>query len=87
MCALLSILSSIPQPLFAPPAAMAVWLFEPLLAAGLGFAGGAMIYLTIAELIPEALESGGKSLTAWGVMVGLAGMLLITSLLNLINGK
>jgi zinc transporter ZupT len=52
----------------------------------LGFAGGAMIYLTVAELIPEALENGGKSLTAWGVMVGLAGMLLVTSLLNLING-
>jgi len=87
MCALLSILSSIPQPIFAVPSALAVWLFEPLLAAGLGFAGGAMIYLTVAELIPEALENGGKGLTAWGVMVGLAGMLLITSLLNLIDGK
>jgi zinc transporter ZupT len=86
MCALLSILSSIPQPIFAVPSAMAVWLFEPLLAGGLGFAGGAMIYLVVAELIPESLDGGGKSLTAWGVMVGLAGMLLLTSLLNLING-
>jgi zinc transporter ZupT len=87
MCALLSILSSIPQPIFAMPSALAVWLFEPLLALGLGFAGGAMIYLTVAELIPEALENGGKGLTAWGVMVGLAGMLLVTSLLNLIDDK
>jgi len=84
-CALLSVLSSVPQPLAAVPAALAVWLFEPLLAVGLGFAGGAMIYLVVLELIPEALEEGGRSLTAWGVMVGLAGMLLITSLLGLIK--
>ncbi|HEX9654845.1 MAG TPA: ZIP family metal transporter [bacterium] len=84
-CALLSVLSSVPQPLAAVPAALAVWLFAPLLAIGLGFAGGAMIYLVVLELIPEALEEGGRSLTAWGVMVGLAGMLLITSLLGLIK--
>lgn len=85
-CALLSILSSVPQPIFAVPSALAVWLFEPLLAVGLGFAGGAMIYVVVAELIPDSLEEGGKRLTAWGVMIGLAGMLLVTSLLNLING-
>jgi len=45
-----------------------------------------MIYVVVAELIPDSLEEGGKRLTAWGVMVGLAGMLLVTSLLNLING-
>ncbi|MGH7598354.1 MAG: ZIP family metal transporter [bacterium] len=85
-CALLSILSSVPQPIFAIPSALAVWLFAPLLAVGLGFAGGAMIYVVVAELIPDSLEEGGKGLTAWGVMIGLAGMLLVTSLLNLING-
>jgi zinc transporter ZupT len=84
-CALLSVLSSVPQPLAAVPAALAVWLFAPLLAVGLGFAGGAMIYLVVLELIPEALEEGGRSLTAWGVMVGLSGMLLLTSLLGLIK--
>ncbi|MFQ5605701.1 MAG: ZIP family metal transporter [bacterium] len=80
-----SVLSSVPQPLAAVPAALAVWFFQPLLATGLGFAGGAMIYLVVLELIPEALKEGGRSLTAWGVMVGLGGMLLITSLLNLIE--
>ncbi|MCG8605959.1 ZIP family metal transporter, partial [bacterium] len=84
-CVLLSILSSVPQPIAAVPAAIAVWFFEPLLALGLGFAGGAMIYLVVLELIPDALEEAGKTVTAWGVMVGLTGMLMITSLLGLIE--
>ncbi len=81
-CAAVSILTSLPQPLMAAPAALLAWFFEPLLPIGLGFAGGAMIYLVVSELIPDALENGGKSLTAWGVMMGLSGMLLITTLLN-----
>jgi len=83
-CAWVSILTSVPQPVMAVPAAMLAWFFEPLLPIGLGFAGGAMIYLTVSELIPSALEDGGKSLTAWGVMVGLCLMLLITTLLDLL---
>lgn len=86
-CFSLSVLSSVPQPIAAVPAALAVWFFEPLLATGLGFAGGAMIYLVVLELIPEALEDGGRSVTAWGVMVGLGGMLLITTLLGLISAQ
>lgn len=83
-CALASIITSIPQPVMAVPAAILTWFFEPLLPVGLGFAGGAMIYLVFSELIPDALEEGGKILTAWGTMVGLCGMLLITTLLDLI---
>ena len=83
-CAFLSILSSAPQPIMAVPSALLAWFFEPLLPLGLGFAGGAMIYLVMAELLPDAIEEGGKTLTAWGVMLGLAGMLLLTTLLGLI---
>ncbi len=83
-CAVISIFTSVPQPVMAVPAALLTWIFEPLLPVGLGFAGGAMIYLTMTELIPDALKDGGKPLTAWGVMLGLTGMLLITTLLNLI---
>ena len=86
-CAFLSILTSLPQPLMAPPSALLTWLFEPLLPIGLGFAGGAMIYVVFIELIPEALEEGGKALTAWGVMIGLTGMLLLTNLFTLIPIK
>ena len=83
-CAIASILTSIPQPIMAVPSALLTWFFEPLLPIGLGFAGGAMIYIVISELIPDAIEEGGRSLTAWGTMVGLTGMLLITTLLDLL---
>lgn len=83
-CAWASILTSVPQPLLAAPAAMLAWLVAPLLPIGLGFAGGAMIYLVVAELLPEAVEEGGKTLAAWGVMLGLVTMLLITNLIDLL---
>jgi zinc transporter ZupT len=84
-CFWISVLTSVPQPVMAVPAALLAWFFQPLLPVGLGFAGGAMIYLVISELIPDALAEGGPYRTAWGVMLGLSGMLLITTLLDLIS--
>ena len=75
--------ASIPDGI-AAPAALLGWFFEPVLGIGLGFAGGAMIYLVMAEMLPEAIEEGGKTLTAWGVMVGLCTMLMVTNLINLL---
>src|SRR5580698_1134132 len=83
-CAWASILTSLPQPILAAPAALLGWFFEPVLGIGLGFAGGAMIYLVMAEMLPEAIEEGGKTLAAWGVMLGLCVMLTITNLINLL---
>ncbi|HXG30814.1 MAG TPA: ZIP family metal transporter, partial [Thermodesulfobacteriota bacterium] len=82
-CAGYAILTSVPQPVLAVPSFLLVSVFKPLLPAGLGFAGGAMIYLVAAELIPESLSGCSKQETAWGVMVGLVLMLLITSGLGL----
>lgn len=84
-CAWASILTSLPQAVLAAPAALLAWFFEPLLPIGLGFAGGAMIYLVMAELIPDALKEGSTSLTAWGVMIGLSAMLLISNLINMLT--
>jgi zinc transporter ZupT len=80
-CAGFSVLTSVPQPLLAVPAAYGFYLFEPILPLGLGFAGGAMIYIVVLDLIPSALELGSRAVAAWGVMLGLSAMLLISVLL------
>jgi len=86
-CAGISIVSSLPQPLLAVPSALAVNFFDPLLPVGLGFAAGAMIYLVISEMLPDAMEKGGKVITAWGCMIGLSFMLTFTVLINKMFGQ
>jgi zinc transporter ZupT len=49
-----SILSSLPQPVMAVPAFLFVETFGPLLAPGLGFAAGAMAWMVVRQLIPDA---------------------------------
>src|SRR5581483_7452099 len=66
-CAWYAILTSLPQPIVAVPAYQLIAVFQPLLAASLGFAGGAMIFLVISELLPESLQRCSRSETAWGV--------------------
>lgn len=72
-----SIVSSVPQPLGAVPAAAAVWLFEPLLPAGMGFAAGAMMYLKIEELLPDAYKRTTPPVVAGAFMAGLLVMLAL----------
>lgn len=84
LCVGYAILTSVPQPLAAVPAYLLVDFFQPLLPAGLGFAGGAMIFLVAAELLPESLENCSREDAAWGFTIGLTVMLLITSSLGLL---
>lgn len=85
-CALYSIASSMPQPIMAVPAAYAAWLFKPLMPLGLGFAAGAMLYLVVSELIPEALETS-KAIASWGVIIGFCAMLALTNMLTVLTAN
>ncbi len=82
-CAGYAILTSVPQPIAAVPAYMLVSVFRPLLPLGLGFAGGAMIFLVAFELLPESLERCSREQSAWAMMLGLIAMLWITSALGM----
>jgi zinc transporter, ZIP family len=75
--------SIVPQPLLAVPAFALTSFFQPLVAPSLGFAGGAMIFLVMSELLPESLESCSRTETAWSVTLGLVAMLGFTAVLGL----
>ena len=76
-CFWLAVLTSVPQPIAAVPAVLAAWFFEPLMPGLMGFAAGAMIFLVVQELLPEALERIGKQKTAWSFLLGFCAMVLV----------
>ncbi len=76
-CALAAIITSLPQPLAAVPAVMLAWFVQPLIPALMGFAAGAMIFLIVLELLPEALKSLSPTTLAWAFTLGFALMMLI----------
>jgi zinc transporter ZupT len=70
-----SVFSSLPQPLLAVPAFIFVAAFQPYLPVGLGFAGGAMIWMVFSELIPEALDDASSPAVATVVTLSLMAMI------------
>jgi zinc transporter, ZIP family len=73
--ALWSIFSSLPQPLMALPAFLFVEAFAPLLPAGLGFAAGAMLWMSGRELLPEAAHDAPRPYVAAACLLAFAAML------------
>lgn len=80
-CFWAAFLTSLPQPFAAVPAAYVAWLVEPLMPIMMGFAAGAMIFLVLLELIPQALSTASASKTAWSFTIGFCGMILVQVIL------
>ena len=57
--------------------AAAVLLMRPILPYALAFAAGAMIYVVVEELIPEAQHGEHSDFATLGVMIGFALMMLL----------
>jgi zinc transporter ZupT len=80
-CAGWSVFSSLPQPLMAVPAFLFVELFRPALPWGLGFAAGAMVFMVLVELLPEAFQEASRSEVATLATLTTVGMILFQALL------
>lgn len=76
-----AVLSSVPQPIGAGIAFVFVRIAREFLPFGFGFAAGAMIYLVLTEMIPEARDHGeslpnnGRNQLAIGLLIGILTML------------
>ena len=69
--------SALVEPVAAVLGALAVIIMRPILPYALAFAAGAMIYVTIEEIIPEAQNNGNADITTAGAMIGFTIMMIL----------
>jgi ZIP family zinc transporter len=70
-------LSGMVEPIAGIIGAVAVGLSRPALPYALSFAAGAMIFVTVEELIPESHRHGNTDIATLGTMLGFAAMMLL----------
>lgn len=68
-------LSGMVEPVAGLFGAVAVAVAEPILPYALAFAAGAMIYVVVDDIIPEAQMCGNGKLASWGAVVGFIVMM------------
>ncbi|KAK7506704.1 hypothetical protein BaRGS_00002179 [Batillaria attramentaria] len=68
-------LSGMVEPIAGLFGAIAVVVAEPILPYALAFAAGAMIYVVVDDIIPEAQMCGNGKLASWGAIVGFIVMM------------
>lgn len=70
-------LSALVEPFAAVAGAAAVVIMRPLLPFALAFAAGAMIYVVVEELIPEAQQQGHADIATSATIVGFTVMMIL----------
>ncbi|XP_071815414.1 zinc transporter ZIP11-like [Apostichopus japonicus] len=68
-------LSGMVEPVAGVFGALVVGIAEPLLPYALSFAAGAMVYVVMDDIIPEAQTSGNGRLATWGSIIGFIVMM------------
>jgi ZIP family zinc transporter len=76
-----SVFSSLPQPLVAVPAYLFVEQSRGVLPVGLAFAAGAMTWMVVRELLPDALEGASHRLVAADTGTAFAAMFAFQAIL------
>jgi ZIP family zinc transporter len=70
-------LSALVEPIAAVLGAAVVVHMDPLLPYALAFAAGAMIFVVVEELVPEAHRGGNGDIATMGVMLGFSIMMFL----------
>ena len=70
-------LSAIVEPFAAVTGAAAVMIMRPMLPFALAFAAGAMIYVVVEELIPEAQQQGHADIATSATIIGFTVMMIL----------
>ncbi|XP_028331550.1 zinc transporter ZIP11 isoform X2 [Gouania willdenowi] len=68
-------LSGMVEPIAGTLGAMTIVMAEPLLPYALAFAAGAMVYVVVDDIIPEAQVSGNGKLASWTSILGFVVMM------------
>lgn len=76
-CFWAAVFTSLPQPIAAIPAVLVAWFFQPIMPVLMGFAAGAMMFLVLLDLIPEALHTESPMRITWAFTLGFCAMLLV----------
>jgi ZIP family zinc transporter len=70
-------LSGIVEPIFALVGVVLVSIMQNFLPYALGFAAGAMIFVTVEELIPESQRNGNSDIATAGLIAGFTLMMIL----------
>ena len=70
-------LSAMVEPVAAVLGVLLVIIMQPLLPYALAFAAGAMIFVVVEELIPEAHRGGNGDIATMGMMIGFSVMMVL----------